>query len=101
MNKLVDILNALADMDWGWWPLLRYRPPKHKDIDSVVILKLTPYFGTLTGLLIAYSAQQFNMPVSLIIYIGIGWFSFFILYRVAFAPAWNSRARKLRQNGQE
>ena len=41
MRKLEDFLNSLTDMDSGWWPVLFLRPPKDKEIDNRLLLRLT------------------------------------------------------------
>ncbi|MCU7918682.1 MAG: hypothetical protein KZQ95_10035 [Candidatus Thiodiazotropha sp. (ex Epidulcina cf. delphinae)] len=96
MKLIVDGLNWLSDQDWGWWPMLKYRPRKDEAISNKLVLKLTPFFGTLSGLTIAAIAQHFLVVSYLLLDIGIGWVAFFAIYRVTFVPAWNSRARGLR-----
>jgi hypothetical protein len=36
MDQIENIMNALTDMDWDWWPVLFLRPVKDKDIDNMV-----------------------------------------------------------------
>ena len=50
LRKLEDLMNWLTDMDWAWWPLLSVRPPRTKDIDNRVLLKITAFFGSAAGL---------------------------------------------------
>lgn len=95
MKTLINIMNQLNDMDWSWWPLLRCRPVKDQPITTLVVLKMTPVFGTLTGILVAL-AGQFDTPVSLLASLTFGWVSFFLLFRISFAAAWNHRAQALR-----
>jgi hypothetical protein len=97
MKALIDFMNWLTDMDWGWWPLLSARPSKEKPIDSIVLAKITPFFGTLTGLLIAVIANHFTSLRRVLVDVGLAWVLFFIGYRLTFAIAWNSRARLLRR----
>ena len=101
MNKLVDVLNWLSDQDWEWWPLVGLRPPKDEDISNLLVLRLTPFFGTLSGLAIAGVAGHLRSPPHLLLDLVIGWVAFFVLYRASFAPAWNARARSLRAQGAE
>ena len=90
-------MNALTDMDWGWWPLLKHRPPQEQRIDAGVLLKITPFFGTITGVLIALATHRANNAATLTICIAAGWIAFFILYRLTFAIAWNYRAKQLKK----
>ena len=100
-KAVIDFMNWLTDMDLGWWPLLRLRPSMDQDIDSIVVLKLTPFFGTVCGVLvgsiIAIDSPELRSPMLFIAAFIYGCLTFFILYRFTFALAWNSRARTLRQ----
>ena len=98
MNKIVGFMNWLTDMDTGWWPLLKYRPEKHEHIDSSVVCKITPFFGTATGFIIIYISNNFNDPKSIAICLAAGWVIFFIGYRFSFSVAWNIRADNLKNS---
>jgi hypothetical protein len=98
MRALVDFMNWLTDMDWGWWPILSARPSRDKPINSAVLFKITPYFGTATGLVIAIFEHHLNSLVRLATDVLVGWVGFFILYRFTFALAWNSRVKLLNHN---
>lgn len=98
MNKLIDFMNRLTDMDWGWWPLVKCRPEKDEYIDSKVLAKITPLFGTLTGLIFIYISDAYNDLLHAVISIVLGWVFFFTLYKVSFAVAWNIRADRLKSN---
>lgn len=101
MNKLSSFMNWLSDMDWGWWPLLKYRPAKDRDIDSGVLFKVTPLFGSLAGVLIAAGSSLLRDPLAVVGCIVVGWVLFFVLYRITFAVAWNRRAKELRKQRAE
>ena len=97
MKSVIDFLNRMNDMDWGWWPLIRLRPPKHTDIDNLVVLKLTTFFGTVAGV-VAVAALHGRLSLPHVVgYAVAGWLGFFVAYRITFVVAWNSRARALRQ----
>jgi hypothetical protein len=98
MNKIIDFMNWLTDIDGGWWPLLKCRPNKNEYIDSKVLAKITPFFGTLTGIIIVFLSKSYNDPSHVAISIALGWLSFFILYRITFSVAWNIRADMLNNN---
>lgn len=92
-------MNGLTDMDWGWWPVLFLRPTKDKDIDTVLLLKLSIIFGSIIGLfyLFYFYLVLGELPVDILIgSFFIGWLLFFILYKVTFVFFWNRRARRLR-----
>jgi hypothetical protein len=95
VKAVMEALNWLSDLDWGWWPLLRLRPEKSEQMTSRLVLRLTPLFGTLAGLAIAAIAQHLASITHLLLDIAIGWIAFFVIQRGVFAPAWNARARKL------
>ena len=88
-------MNWLTDMDWGWWPILSARPPKDRPINTAVLLKITPIFGTAAGLALAAIEQHLNSPIRVAADVLVGWLGFFVLYRCTFALAWNSRAKRL------
>ena len=101
MNPVINFLNWLTDMDWGWWPLLKYRPQKNERIDSTVILKVTPLFGTVVGCLILLILNELNSATFVLGIYAISWLLFFIIYRITFAVAWNIRVKYLNQNNDE
>ena len=99
MRQFEDFLNALTDMDWGWWPLLSARPAKSKNIDNLVLLKLTALFGTCLGLLWAafYRLTAPNATLAAVaVRFVLGWFIYFLGYKLTFAYSWNRRATRLR-----
>ena len=101
MQVVIDFMNRLTDMDWGWWPMLSARPPKDRDIDSVVVLKITPVFGTAVALVAILPTLGSLSPTRLAIILVVCWVAFFAAYRATFAVAWNARARSLRAIGSQ
>jgi hypothetical protein len=99
MKALIDFMNWLTDMDWGWWPLLSARPLRQNPIGVTVLAKITPFFGTVLGLLLFVIGQRPPSPVWIPVDLVLGWVGFFICYRLTFAVAWNSRARLLGRSG--
>jgi len=95
MKPIIDSLNWLSDQDWNWWPLLKLRPSQHDRITDRVVLKLTAFFGTLSGLAIVAIARHYSSAEHVLIDMAIGWAAFYAIYRVTFVPAWNVRARRL------
>ena len=97
MQRLEDLMNSLTDMDWGWWPAVFLRPPKHKDMDTVVLLKMTCFFGPMTALVVLLGRVVRMGRVTLSATdLLLCCVLFFVLYRFTFAVAWNRRARRLR-----
>lgn len=105
MRKLEDTMNWLTDMDWGWWPIVSLRPPKDRDIDNKVLLRISLVAGTGMGLLVFLTmAAGRTLPVTpqyFIAFIVLGIAVFFVLYKVTFAYCWNRRAARLRNAEKE
>lgn len=104
---LEPTLNALADMDWGWWPFLFLRPMRHELLTTRRVARMSAMFGTFYGAggaaLFAFGLRRpmFGGVVeTFLIGIPLCCVAFFILYRLTFAVAWNVRAERLRAAGQ-
>jgi hypothetical protein len=99
IDKIENFMNELTDMDWGWWSVMFLRPAKDKDIDNVVLLKLSLVFGSAIGvvLLLIY-LLKIGAPTlgNIVFFILSGWVLFFVIYKFTFAYFWNRRARRLR-----
>jgi len=106
IDKIEHFMNRLTDMDWGWWPVLFLRPPKDKDMDNLVLLKMTLFGGSVVGvlflLIVIIGATEALTPediISDIIFcLLLGWVLFFAVYKMTFAYFWNRRARRLRSH---
>jgi uncharacterized membrane protein len=102
MKGIEDLMNWLTDMDWGWWPMVSCRPAKDKDIDNRVLLKISPFFGCITGLLLFLlfaSARMIAFNVlNLLAFLVLGFVAFFLTYKLSFAYFWNRRAQRLRES---
>lgn len=99
MDQIESFMNKLTDMDWGWWPVLFLRPAKEKDIDNIILLKLSLVFGSIVGailLLMVFLATRTLTSGIFIISILLGWSLFFVTYKATFVYFWNRRARRLR-----
>lgn len=95
MQTVVNFMNWLNDMDWGWWPLIRCRPPKDERISNRVVFRVTPFFGTVSGILIFLITGEELTLSNLALSITVGWVLFCLIFRFTFAVAWNARAKKL------
>jgi hypothetical protein len=99
MRKLEDFMNSLTDQDWGWWPVVFLRPPKNREINSIVLLKMMCFFGPVTGLVI-FLVRFRNLDAvtfgRVVFHLVLGCVVFFVFYRLTFAHFWNRRARRLR-----
>jgi hypothetical protein len=102
MRRLEDFMNALTDMDWGWWPVVSFRPPKDGEIDNRVLLKISPIFGSAAGFLIlvirVLERRAAVTPASVIVHLLIGIVGFFVVFKFTFAYFWNRRAKRLRNS---
>ena len=93
-------MNWLTDMDWGWWPVISFRPPKERDIDNRVLFKISPVFGGVAGLIlllcVAFSHFTSITAWKAALFYLAGCIAFFLSYKFTFAYFWNRRARRLR-----
>jgi hypothetical protein len=99
MRRLEDFMNALTDMDGGWWPVLSVRPKKSNNIDNTVLLKITAVFGTVLGLVFCLFYMRKTTTASLqgfAMRMALAWFIYFLGYKFTFAYFWNQRAKRLR-----
>jgi hypothetical protein len=100
VQTIVNFINWLNDMDWGWWPLLKCRPPKDKRISNRVVLRITPFFGTVSGVLIFLVSGEALTLLNLLLSLVAGWVLFFLIFRFTGAVAWNVRAKKLNSSAE-
>ena len=100
IEQIENFMNELTDMDWGWWPVLFLRPAKDKDIDNLILLKLTLFFGSALGVFLSLMNFLMAGAITLGIFlfsIILGWLLFFVSYKVTFVYFWNRRSRRLRR----
>jgi len=100
MEQIEHFMNWMTDMDWGWWPVVRLRPQKERDIDNKVLLQISPIYGTPAGLLLFFLFSGHPRTIFTLIILPlavlVGWGLFFITYKSTFAYFWNRRASRLR-----
>ena len=101
MRHLEDFMNRLTGMDGGWWPVVFLRPPRNEDITSIVLLKMTSFFGPATGLvsLLVFVVLKGVHAITfgtVCFFLLLGCCGFFVLYKLTFGYFWNCRARRLR-----
>ena len=99
IDQIENFMNKLTDMDSGWFPVLFLRPTKDKDIDNVVLVKLSLVFGSAIGviLLLLNFTKEAGISIGNVVFsILAGWVIFFVLYKLTFAYFWNRRARRIR-----
>jgi hypothetical protein len=104
IDQIEDFMNKLTDMDSGWFPVLFLRPAKDKDIDDVILLKLSLVFGSAFGVILLWLEFTRGRGIglgSLVFSAFSGWVIFFMLYKFTFASFWNRRARRLRTEGNQ
>ena len=102
MKQIEDFMNWLTDMDGGWWPVVSFRPPRDRDIDNRVLLKISPIFGGVAGLIVLLWFVFRHMTSitvgKVVIFYLLGCIAFFVIYKFTFAYFWNRRARRLRSS---
>jgi hypothetical protein len=104
MDRIEAFMNKLTDIDWGWWPVLFLRPAKDKDIDNVILLKLSLVFGSALAvfwLLMIFLRRGFITSGTFVLAFILGWLFFFVGSKVSYAYFWNRRARRLRKQRRE
>lgn len=92
-----DFINKLNDQDWGWWPFLRLRPPKHERISIGRLVVMSLLYGFLYGTvtIVAFAslgrASWSHFPGVVTFFVLL----FFVLWGACFRPSWNRRAALL------
>jgi len=99
MRAIEDFMNKMTDMDWGWWPVLHFRPAQDKNIDNKVLMKITPIFGTFLALFVLLTSTQITL-ISTLATLLTSWIFFFVAYKLTFAIAWNARASRLQKQNE-
>ena len=91
-------MNALTDMDWGWWPFLALRPAKVQQISLARLGVMSLAFGTvLGGAVLGLIAFTGRIPWRAVpTGIGACVIFFFVVWGAVFLPLWNRRADRLR-----
>jgi hypothetical protein len=104
MRRLETFMNRLTDADWGWWPVVFLRPPQERDIDTLVLLKMTCVFGVGAGVIavaLMFSNGIVLNTMRVLLTLLVGCLGFFFVYRMTFAYVWNRRAKRLRESARE
>ena len=98
MNQFESLANWISDQNWGWWPFLALRPPKHKRIDSWLVAKLCVCFSPLYWLVLmmglAWVTHSWTFGLTLR-QLAAATAGLFVFYRLTFAVCWNRRALRL------
>ena len=100
IDQIEAFMNKLTDIDWGWWPVVFLRPAKDKDIDNVILLKLSLVFGSaiaLFWLLLVFLRKEFITSGTFVSAFILGWLFFFVGSKISYVYFWNRRARRLRK----
>jgi hypothetical protein len=91
IDNIESFMNQLSDMDWGWWPFLFLRPDKTEDMTTLLVAKMSLYYGLPIGVVLALLFWEWWSIPFMIIF-------FFVFYRITFAATWNRRAQRLRNH---
>lgn len=99
MNK---IILKLLDYDPNWFPFLELRPKKEEAMSEQMLVKATLGFGVgygaVTSLVIYVVSGELERSLFAFFFISV---SVGLMYRYAYAPAWDNRARVLRSEDPE
>lgn len=100
-SPLVRAMNQLTDMDSGWWPFLRLRPPKTERLTTQRVALMSIAYGSFYASILAlFFLWKGRLVVSrLPLLFGCFIVFFFLAYRFTFAIAWNMRAKRLAAGG--
>lgn len=105
MHSIENFLNRLTDVNSSWWPFLFLRPEKSRRIDNRHLLKMSVYFGSFYGAIIAIftfflKLREFSF-VFIIENIVAMAVLFLFFYKYTFALFWNRRACRLQEQADE
>ena len=98
---MINLLNAMTDMDWGWWPFLSLRPKQDELMTTkrvaLMSVAFSAFYGPLLAAVISFGrgdslGRFLQMLLVLVVLMPP---CFFLTYRLIFAVAWNIRAKKL------
>lgn len=97
-------INSINDMDWQWYPYLDLRPEKHEKMTTPFLLRMMTLhlpsmvlFSLITLVFLPpVSILGLAPPISMLL-LSMAYFlgGYFLVMRLIFAPAWNSRAERL------
>ena len=88
-----QFFNKINDQKSSWFPLSHLKPQKHELIKGGVILRLTFFYGVVTGMLVALMEGNLNNALAISVDILKGWIAFYLFFKFTFARAWNERAK--------
>ena len=91
------IVNSLSDIDGGWWPFLKLRPPKNEPVTLQRLALMSLAFGGSFGVVFtAYYAWRGILPLLVLLALPpVFIVFFFIFWGLLCRPSWNRRARRL------
>ena len=97
-RSIEDVLNAVSDEDWAWWPFLDLRPASDEPLTTLRVAHMSLCFGPLMALLLLPLTFG-NLTVAESIAIVLASIVVtFVIYRTTFAVAWNRRASRSRDS---
>ena len=100
INQLEKFSTWLTDMDWQWWPVLHWRPPKNRLMNQFLVMKLTATFGSVLGLgtFLIFYLPLWSLSWELVLAGSMvyGWIFFSLLFEST-VFFWNRRARRLQK----
>lgn len=105
MSSVENCMNRITDVNSSWWPFLFLRPEKSRHIDNRHLLKMSVYFGSFYGAIVAIVPFFLRLREFSLVYIVENIVAitvlFFFFYKYTFALSWNRRACRLQEQVNE
>ena len=93
-RSLEDVLNAVSDQDWAWWPFLDLRPEAHEPLTTRRVAHMSVCFGPLMALMLLPLTFGTLTVLESAAMVLVSIVVTFAIYRSTFAVAWNRRAAR-------
>lgn len=100
-RSLEDVLNAVSDQDWAWWPFLDLRPDTHEPLTTRRVAQMSVCFGPFMALLLLPLTFGALTVLQSAAVVAVSIVATFAIYRATFAVAWNRRAARQDESGRE
>ena len=98
LDELEEIVNAISDRDWSWWPFLWLRPEKRDDLSLARVMGSSMLYGIPSSLLMMFAITLSRAPsLAEMAFTAVAFPMLFLFAGSALvAPMWNRRAERLR-----
>jgi len=98
-NRIESAINRVSDLNWVWWPLLRFRPKKTELFSHRLVFVFAVFVTVVSHLLVVLLRVASNRPVSLeaVVVVTAVIFACVFAWFWVVAHFWNRRALRLLQ----